>query len=236
VKKKTSDSVLIAAIGGALLLVAVLGYFVLVSPQRGRAADLAKQITETQKQVSDARALVLKAKNAQKVKVADIFKLTKAMPDAPDDAGLLLDLNGIAEHSGIAFDSLTVDASTTVGSYQVIPLRLGFHGNFYNLADFLFRLRNLVDVHRGALAANGRLFAVDKVALDQGEYVFPVINAQITLDAFFYGSGAPSTAAPAQTPATPAAGSTATSPTTTTPTTTTPAAPTGNATAAGATP
>jgi hypothetical protein len=219
--KKTPQSVWIAAVVAGLLLVAVVGYFAVVSPQRGKAADLKKQIASTQKQIDDARALVAKAKNAQKVKVADIFRLTKAMPDNPDEAGVLLDLNHIAKATGIEFNSIAVDPSTTLSGYQVIPLRLEFVGNFYALTDFLFRLRNLVDVRRGALDARGRLFAVDQLSLDEGIYNFPRIRAQIKVDAFVYGNGSPGTAAPAQSTA-PAAGATTT--TTTPPAASPPAA------------
>jgi type IV pilus assembly PilO-like protein len=242
-KKKTPDSVWIAAIVAVLLLVAVAGYFAVVSPQRGRAADLSTQVDDTERQITEARALVAKAKNAQTVKVADVFKLTKAMPDSPDEAGVLLDLNNVAERSGIKFDSLNVDASTTVSSYQVIPLRVAFRGNFYALSDFLFRLRNLVDVRRGALDSTGRLFAVDKVSLDEGGLdSFPMIQAQITINAFVYGTGSPADVAPAQSTSAPGSGSTTTPAATTTTTSTTattpttPAAPAASATAAGATP
>jgi hypothetical protein len=234
-KKKTPDSVRVAAVVAVLLLVAAAGYFLVVSPQRGRASDLTHQIADTEKQIADARALVARAKNAEKVRVADTFKLTKAMPDEPDEAGVLLDLNDVAERAGIKFDSLSVAASTTVTSYQVIPLQLEFRGNFYALADFLFRLRNLVDVHRGALDARGRLFAVDKITLAQGTDTFPTIRAQVTVVAFVYGTGPPGAAAPAQNASSATAASSPTSTTTaTSPTTTTPAS--GTATAAGATP
>ena len=240
-KKKTPQSVWIAAVVAVLLLVTVLGFFVVVSPQRGKAGDVAKQIEDTQKQIDDAHALVAKAKNAQKVKVADLFKLTKAMPDNADEAGVLLDLNDVAKASGIEFSSINVDPSATLPSYQVIPLRLEFVGNFYALTDFLFRLRNLVDVHRGALDARGRLFAVDQIALDEGIYHFPRIRAQIKIDAFVYGTGSLADVAPAQSSGT----STATAPTTTTAaptstagTTTTPtsAPPAAGASASGGTP
>jgi hypothetical protein len=214
-RKKTPQSVWIAAVVAGLLLLAVVGFFLVVSPQRGKAADLKKQIATTQKQIDDARALVAKAKNAQKIKIADVFRLTKAMPDNPDEAGVLLDLNTIAKSSGIDFSSIAVDPSATLPTYQVIPLRLEFVGNFYSLSDFLFRLRNLVDVRRGALDARGRLFAVDQISLDEGIYKFPRIRAQIKVDAFVYGSGTPGSTAPAQTGAAPAAGTaTATTPTT----------------------
>lgn len=232
-KKKTPQSVWIAAIVAALLLVALLGFFLVVSPERGKAADLQKQIADTQKQIDDAHALVAKAKNAQKVKVADLFKLTTAMPDSPDEADVLLDLNSVAQAAGIEFSSLAVDPSATLSSYIVIPMRVEFVGNFYALSDFLFRLRNLVDVRRGALDASGRLFAIDQLALDEGFYKFPRIRAQITIDAFVYGSGSADTNAPVQSSA--PATTTAPTTTTTTPATTTPpaAAPAAASTATG---
>ena len=232
-KKKTPQAVWIAAVVVALLFVAILGFFLVVSPARGKAANLQKQIADTQKQIDDARALVVKAKNAQKVKVADLFKLTTAMPDSPDEADVLLDLNSVAQAAGIEFSSLAVDPSATLSSYIVIPMRVEFIGNFYALSDFLFRLRNLVDVRRAALDAYGRLFAIDQLSLDEGIYKFPRIRAQITIDAFVYGSGSADTNAPAQS----SAPATTTAPTTTTPAAATPpppaAAPAAPSTATG---
>jgi Tfp pilus assembly protein PilO len=230
VKKKTPQSVWIAAVVAGLLLMTVLGFFLVVSPQRGKASDLKDQMADVQQQIDDAHALVAKAKNAQKVKVADLFKLTKAMPDNPDEAGVLLDINDVARVSGVEFNSINVDASVTLATYQVIPLRLEFDGNYYALTDFLFRLRNLVDVHRGALDASGRLFAVDNLALDESTRQFPRIRAQIKIDAFVYGTGSPADVAPGQ------SSTAAAAPAATAPATTTPAAPSTGATAAGGTP
>jgi hypothetical protein len=215
-RKKTPQSVWIAAVVAVLLFVTVLGYFFVISPQRGKAASLKKQIADTQTRIDDARALVAKEKDAQKVKVADIFRLTKAMPDDPDEAGVLLDMNAVANSSGIEFSSISVDPSAVLSNYTVIPLDVQFVGNFYALSDFLFRLRNLVDVRRGALDARGRLFAIDEIDLDEGVYKFPQIRAEIKVDAFVYGTGAATQ--------TGAAGTAATAPASTTPTTTTPAA------------
>lgn len=218
-KKKTPQSVWIAAVVAGLLLVTVVGYFVVVSPQRAKAASLQQQLDATQKQINAAHALIAKAKNAQKVKVADLFKLTKAMPDAPDEAGVLLDLTNVARASGIEFASINVLASAALPSYQVIPLQVEFDGNFYSLSDFLFRLRNLVDVRRGALDATGRLFAIDNIALDEGAHLFPRIRAQIKIDAFVYGTGSPAAVAPTRSAAAPASGSSASGATTQTRTT-----------------
>jgi Tfp pilus assembly protein PilO len=232
--KKLPQSAQIAITVAALLVLAALGYFALVRPQKGTASSLSKQIAAEQTQVDQARALLVKAKDAQKVRVADLFRLTKAMPDQPDEAGILLELNNVARQAGISFDSISPQGSTPLSGYQVVPINVVFNGNFFQLNDFLFRLRNLVDVRRGALAADGRLFTVDNINFDEGEAKFPQIQASLTIDAYIYGTGATvsappqaaagSTGAPGSTTTPGSTTPTTTSPTSTTTTTTTPAA------------
>jgi hypothetical protein len=235
-KQKLPQSAQIAITVGAFLLIAIAGYFVAVKPQKSKAASLSAQIAAKDSQISDAQALLAKAKNAQKVHVADLFRLTKAMPDQPDEAGIVLELNAVARESGITFDSITPQGSTALSGYQVVPINVVFDGNYFQLTDFLFRLRSLVDVRRGALAADGRLFTVDTIQFDESPLNFPQIRASLVLDAFIYGtsstvSAPPQTSAPATTtgPAT----TTTSSTTTTAPTTTTPSSAAGST--AGAT-
>jgi hypothetical protein len=251
-----------AAIGGLVagfLAIALLGYFLLISPQRSKAADLDKQIASTQQLIATTRAVSAQRKHAPKIRVADLYRVTKAMPDHTDMAGIVLELNRIADETGIVFDSITPQAAAPLTDYQAVPIELVFDGNFYDLSDFLYRLRNLVDVRRGALSATGRLFAIDKLVFDEGEKGFPQIQATLTVDAFVFGTDAPATsAAPSTAAAGTGAGSTtgtsttsttttpgSTTPGSTTPATTTPAAtspspaspaPSGSATAAGAAP
>jgi len=241
-KKKLPQSAQIGIAIVVLLLLAVAGYFLAVKPQKGKAADLSAQIAAKDGQISDARALLAKAKDAQKVKVADLFRLTKAMPDQPDEAGIVLELTAVARSSGISFESITPQGSTVISDYQVVPITVVFDGNFFQLNDFLFRLRNLVDVRQGALAADGRLFTVDTMQFDESQLKFPEIRATLQIDAFIYGTGATVSAPPqTSTPATTTGTTSTTTSTTTTPgttatspTTTTSSAPTSSAT--GATP
>ena len=235
---KIPQAVQLAIVGAVLLLAAVVGYFVVVSPQHKKASDIAKQIDQIDQQIADARALLARAKNAQKVRYADLFRLTKAMPDEPDEAGILLELSNVAHESGISFQSIRPEPAVSLSGYQVVPIKLIFDGNFYRLSDFLFRVRNLVDVRRGALDAEGRLFTVDQVAFDQAPTGFPDVRVQLSIAAFIYGAGAQS-APPQATPAsagirtstattttsTASATSTAPASTPSTPTTTAPAAP-----------
>jgi hypothetical protein len=109
----------------------------------------------------------------------------------------------------------------------VLPITVTFQGNFYNLADFLYRLRSLVTVHGGRLDATGRLFAVDTLAFNESELKFPQIQATLVIDAFVYAT------APVPVPAAePPAGTTTTSAATTT--TATPTTPSSSASATGA--
>jgi len=219
---------LIALIVVGFLLAGVGGYMMLIRPQHAKAADLDTQIADTNSAIDAARALTLEAKKGAQIRVADLYRLTKAMPDQVDMAGILLELNQVAEDSGITFEQITPSSTATpISGYLAIPITVEFQGNFYELADFLYRLRNLVDVRHGALDATGRLFAIDTVSFAEAPPPpgFPQIRAQLTIDAFVFGTGSvPTVPAPSTgtTGATGASGA-ATTPTTTTPTTTPPA-------------
>ncbi|TMM32531.1 MAG: hypothetical protein E6F93_07725 [Actinobacteria bacterium] len=222
-KKKLPQSAQIGIAVVVLLVLAAIGYFGLVKPQKGKAADLSTQIAAQENQIADARALLAKSKDAQKVRVADLFKLTKTMPDQPDEAGMVLELTNVARQSGITFDSIMPQGSTPLSGYQVVPITVIFDGNFFQLTDFLFRLRNLVDVRRGALAADGRLFTVDSIQFGEGKRKFPQVEATLTVDAYIYGTGATVSAPPQATTGTQGAATPGTTTPTTATTTTTPA-------------
>lgn len=241
-KKRKLSPAATAAMGvGIALVVAAAGWFLLVSPQRSRAADLGKEIVSVEASITQARLAAAKADDVEPIRVADLFRLTKAMPSDLDMSGVLLELNRIAGETGITFESITPGATATVGTFRVQPTQLVFVGNFYTLSDFLFRLRTLVNVQRGTLNATGRLFSVEQLTFTEGENGFPTIKAALTVSAYLYGSGPTAGAAPAAAPATSTASttstdttSTTTSETTTTPSAETPPAPPSSGSAAGA--
>jgi Tfp pilus assembly protein PilO len=198
-QRKISPAALSVLIGLGGAVVLALGMFLLVLPQRHEAADLKVEIADTEVQITQARQAA-QPKHVQPIHVADLFKLVKAMPDNPDMPGILLQLNQTAHDAGIDFDAITPQAPV-VGAVPVqVPISLEFTGNFYDLNDFLFRLRSLVAVRGGALQANGRLFSVDSIEFTQGPDGFPNISAKINVKAYVYGTG--TTTAPA-TPAAP---------------------------------
>ncbi len=187
-RKNSRSTVVLGAIVGASLLAAVLGYLVLVSPQRSTAADLAAQAEETRAKVAEYR---LANRNAPKpFKFAELFALTKVMPDDEDVPGVLLELSRVAADSGIEITSvMPKDRQPAIG-YQRLPLVVTFRGQFYELSDFLYRLRTLVAVRDNWLEADGRLFTVDKVDFVEGPERFPDLEATLLVTAFVFDSAA----------------------------------------------
>jgi type IV pilus assembly protein PilO len=228
-RKALSPAAQIAAIIGGVLVVGFAGWFLLVHPQGGKLNNLKRQAEDAQQKIDAYEQQVAAARSAPKIEVADVYRLAKAMPDKTDMPDLVLELSQLARDTGIRFDSISPQAPAPVGSYQVLPISVTFNGNFYNLADFLYRLRSLVTVHAGRLDATGRLFAVDTLSFNESPLKFPQIQASLVIDAFVYGAGAPAPAATTTATTT----STSTTTTTTTATTSTETAPTG-ASATGA--
>jgi type IV pilus assembly protein PilO len=217
-RKPLPPAALIGVIVGATLVVALAGWFLLVRPQGAKVKDLKRQATDVQQKIQAYHQQVAAARSAPKIEVADVYRLAKAMPTKTDMPDLLLELSQLARDTGIRFDSISPQPSAAVGSYQVLPISVTFNGNFYNLADFLYRLRSLVTVHAGRLDATGRLFAVDTLTFNESPLHFPQVQATLVIDAFVYGTGVPAQAV-VPTP------TDTTSTTTTTTTTTTESAP-----------
>ena len=107
------------------------------------------------------------------IRVADLFKLSRAMPDTRRHPWRDAPAQPRRRRPGSTFESITPHDPVSLGAYQQIEVDLSFEGRFYDLSDFLYRLRNLVGVHRGVLDATGRLFTVDAIAFDQGDAQVP---------------------------------------------------------------
>lgn len=183
----------------ALLMVAAVAFFFLVKPKMDESSSLDKQAAELQGKIDVALA-AQRTPAGQAIKVADLFRLTKAMPDTTDISSVILELNAVATASGVDFISIAPQApATREGGFQAVPIKLTFEGSYYDLTDFLFRLRNLVIVRDGELESAGRLFTLDALDLHEGSLGFPQVQAGLTVSAFTYAP-APTAAAPGTTP------------------------------------
>lgn len=189
-KRKLSPRALFIAVIGGVLVYALVFWFVLVSPKRAEASALKAEVAALEITVANARIAAAPRSNQDTapIAVADIFRLAKAMPSVPDMPGILLELDRIAEETGVEFQSVTPAASVVVGDFQTVPITLAFDGNFYELSDFLFRLRTLVGVRAGELRAAARLFAVESISFAESSKGFPELGATLSIVAYVYGT------------------------------------------------
>jgi type IV pilus assembly PilO-like protein len=232
-KKPLPKGALPAGIVVVGLLVLGVGWMLVVSPVKKHIASLEQQTLATQQEIAQRIAAahpVTSASSTPQIHVADIYRIAKAMPSITDMPDILLELDQTAAASGVSMSSISPGApSPGVSGYSAIPISLSVTGDFYQLTDLLYRLRNLVSVRNGALDATGRLFSVNSVTLAPAGGGLE--SASLTLQTYLYGTvSAPGTsAATTATTATTSTTSTSTTSTTTTPSSTGPAA-------AGATP
>ena len=186
----------------ALAIVLGVAYFMLIRPKADEAARLDEEIAALEAEAAVAGRAGPEAKPRVQIDVADLFRLAKAMPDGSDMAGIMLELNGMAASAGITFVSIQPGEPVSFADSSALPINLTFHGNYYDLTDFLFRMRNLVTVKDGVLDASGRLYTLDALDLHEPPAErFPMIEAVLTLSAYSYGVAAIPTA-PGTLPAT----------------------------------
>lgn len=195
-KQKQIPLALVLLVG--LLILAAAGYFALIKPKQSSISSLEAEVmdleTELQvKQVAYERAVAEAAAGGPaeetQIEVADLVRLSKAMPDDADISGLLVELDSIAESAGIEF--LSIQPLTPISNadgYTQVPVNLTFTGSYFDLTEVLYQLRNLVRVRDGELTSTGRLFTLDTFDLHEAEAGFPEIEALLTVSAYSYGT------------------------------------------------
>ena len=200
---KISRPAAIALIVGGDLLLLVLGWFLLVGPQRSTAASIARATQAEEAQIVEAQAAVHAAPTAApkqpEIKTAALYGLAKAMPTDQDMPDLLLEIDQVARDAGVTISSITPTAATidplNPTPYTPVPITVQCTGNFFALTDLLYRLNGLVTVRDGELDATGRLFSVETIGITQNNKTGP-LTANITLQAYTYGDIAAAAAAP----------------------------------------
>jgi len=221
-RKPTNPTVVLVLIVLGVVVLGAAGYFGLIPPQGAKLKRIQADEATAQAALDDYNHKVLVARTAPKIRVADVYRLAKAMPSSTDMPDLVLELSQLARDTGIRFDSISPQPAIPIGSFTVLPISVTFNGTFYDLADLLYRLRSLVNVHGGRLDATGRLFTVDTLSFGESPLKFPRIQATLVIDAFVYGTiGAPAGSTPAVTPTTTTGTSTTGTTTTTSSATTT---------------
>src|SRR4029453_1380249 len=120
--KQLHPGTLIGIIVGAVLVLGLAGWFLLVHPQGTKLKQLKADATDVQAKIGAYNPQVSAARAAPKIEVADVYRLAKAMPDQVDMPDIVLELSQLARDSGIRFDSITPHPVAAIRSYSVLPI------------------------------------------------------------------------------------------------------------------
>jgi Tfp pilus assembly protein PilO len=178
----------LAVIGGAAVLVyAAALWFLFVSPSRSDAASAKEELASAELRLVEAQSATDRPSGAN-APVADVFRLSKAMPVSTDQSGLVLELSKLASRSGVRLQGMTQQPEVAAeGGPSLIPVSVTVDGTYRQITKFLRLTRGLVTVRNGKIHARGRLLAVQSVALSEAAAgKFPRLDATIALSAYVY--------------------------------------------------
>lgn len=170
------------------LLLGLIGYFVLVSPQKASSHKAAVQLQSLEAQLIAEHQLPQRQASVQAV---DLFRLVKAMPDSTDMPGILRDLSRLARQSNLAIQTVQPGGQVTLPlGYVAQPVVVSVDGKFGDVSRFLARLRGQVRLGAKTLNVTGRLLVPNQVQISTGKAAGD-ITATLSLDAFVYGVAPP---------------------------------------------
>lgn len=269
----------------ASIALIVAFWLVALGPKRQEASGLKDDVDQLHSEVDQARqsaAAGEQARGSFKADYRQLVVLGKAVPQDADQASLLVQLQKLAERSGVEFEAIDLTdsanasaaatstaapaPSTSSGSASTTPtdgststdatalasdqsavateasaatLPIGasigpaglpvmgyemkFNGGFFQIADFLQSVDELVRTRGGAIAVNGRLLTVDGFTLspileEGSSNRVPTLTADLTVTSFVTPAaqgttagatqGGPAPAASEPAAPTPASGST----------------------------
>jgi Tfp pilus assembly protein PilO len=112
VKDAASNRTIVAIL--LFVALAVAFWMLLISPKRKEADEVAEQVTQLETTLTQSRSAVAAGEQAQKEFPRDYQQLVvlgKAVPAGDESSSLLVQLNHIADHAGVTFESLKVGAA-----------------------------------------------------------------------------------------------------------------------------
>ncbi|MDO8886432.1 type 4a pilus biogenesis protein PilO [Candidatus Oleimmundimicrobium sp.] len=175
--KMSQKDQMILMLTGVLILMLLFAFFV-VMPKINQIKDLRTQQELENNELESAKATLSRLKSLKKdsAKIeAEIAKLKAKMPENPELPSLILQINKIASDAGIDFITISPGELPEMGDseYISVPLSITTTGRFFNLIDFLYRVRN-----------NEREIKITSVSIGAGPDGLPHLTVSIKADAF----------------------------------------------------
>jgi Tfp pilus assembly protein PilO len=191
-------------------------WFLALSPKQDEVKKLDSQISKLQSDVAQQEQAAQAGQQARKDFPRDYQRLVvmgKAVPVDDETASLLVQINRIAERTGVSFRAIQQSAGTatataapvtptapptettasllpigaSVGSagLPTLPYELIFRGNYFEVADFMAGIDNLVKPRKGTISADGRLVTIDGFVLASDESApLPVVKATMSVTTY----------------------------------------------------
>jgi Tfp pilus assembly protein PilO len=207
---KLSPKTLAIVLAAVIVVLAAGGWFALVSSQRSKADSLTSQTADAQanldalnheEQAAIAAAKKAAAKAHAKGKAKGKSKATTqssqatllqlAFPSAVEMPSILLQVERIADRSGVSLDSFAPNTATPANGYAALPINIVVSGRYKQIQRFVHALRVHAGSSHGRVQAAGRLFSVETVGITAASEGLPALNATIVINAFVYSGVAP---------------------------------------------
>lgn len=165
-------------------LVVVLGLFVafLIVPQFAKLSGIDQEIEEARADVQMQETL-LRQREAMKDQAAatdaKALRLGSLIPDRPDLASLIIELQDVAFASGVKLIAITPSDPIESGTYSAIPIDLTVQGTWTDSVDFLQKVPRLT---RGV-----RTVSFNSGVLENDDTEFSPYSAQtlVSIEAYF---------------------------------------------------
>jgi Tfp pilus assembly protein PilO len=149
----------------ALVVVVALVWFFMLSPMRNDIASTKDAIQNEQVRLAAAQAKLAQAEVTRQEgrrNQARLLELAKLVPPSDEIPSLLLQIQALADQSGITFMAITPGDLIRSTDFQILPLQVEFKGTFFPLNDFLYRIERMA-------AGPGRLLATKQLNLQLGD-------------------------------------------------------------------
>ena len=174
------DQILVVV--GSISLVVILVLFMVLMPQFGRLNELSKDEETLRNQLDEAKLNLTRLRSIQSDAArteAQLIKLAQRLPDGAEIPALVVELQNIANSSGLEFDSAKIGAVVDQSGFAEIPFTVSAKGTFYSLIDYLYRIENLQ-----------RKMVITSVSVTGNEKDYPDLKVEIKLNAYKISSQA----------------------------------------------
>ena len=178
---KSSRRASAVAVALLIVLVAAAAWVGVVSPKRSHVSQLKSDVVAAQAQLATATQAAAVANKATEAAAL------RAMPGDADQPGILDQLNALGKRTGVMVASVSPNLTTT--STNALPMSITVDGKYFQISNFLNKLRTQVSVGKGGHVVADRSLVRRPVGQHRaGQCDRAARSARSPLNASVYGS------------------------------------------------